>query len=82
MTLSATYESDNTFKVTSDEGVVLGYSISNNNQNVKVGDTVLTMNADGTKSTTLRINKPNPEFLQYSDNYKCTLIFNISVDYV
>lgn len=80
VTLSATNESDNTFKVTSDEGAVLEYTVSNNNQNVEVGDTVLAMNAEGTKSTILNFRKPDSESVQYSGNYNGTLEFNISIE--
>lgn len=81
VSLTGTSEDDDTFKLKSQEGAELTYTVQNGNADVAVGDTVLTVNPDDSASgeTTLSFIPPTGD-IQFSGEYTGTVTFTVSVE--
>ena len=82
--LTATSEADNTFKLRTQQGAAVTYTVENSGQAVAVGDTVLTVNP-GTAhsgSTDLSFVTPADESILYAGTYTGTVNFTVSVETV
>ncbi len=79
VTLSGTSADDNTFKLKTDEGAELTYTVSNKDKNIAVGDEVLTVNPDNSPSGSTTLNFNEPANAPYSGGYKGNIDFTISV---
>ena len=78
--LTGTSESDNAFKVKTDEDAVLGYTVKKGETTIDVGDAVLFVNpdsaADGSTSLSFALN----DTIQYAGTYTGTVTFTVSVE--
>ncbi len=79
VTLSGTSADDNTFKLKTDEGAELTYTVSNKDKDIAVGNEVLTVNPDNAPSGSTTLNFNEPANAPYSGYYKGNVDFTISV---
>ena len=82
--VTATSEADSTFKLRTQQGTAVTYTVENGGQAVEVGDTVLTVNP-GTAhsgSTKLSFVAPADESILFAGTYTGTVTFTISVETV
>ena len=77
--LSGTSESDSTFKLRTDEGAVLDYTVQKGDTPVSVGDTVLSVDPTSTE-TSVELTFVKPETYTYAGLYKGTVTFSIVVE--
>ena len=82
--ITATSEADNTFKLRTQQGAAVTYTVKNGQQAVAVGDTVLTVNPDSAHSgsTELSFVAPADESIPYAGTYTGTVTFTVSVETV
>ena len=77
--LTGTGEDDNTFKLKTEEGAVLEYTVKMGDRVVNVGDTVLTVAPDST-ATSAQLSFVMPTNVTYAGNYTGTVTFSIVVE--
>lgn len=82
--LSGTGESDNAFKLRTQQGAAVAYTVKNGSQAVAVGGTVLTVNPGSAHSgsTALSFVAPADESILYAGAYTGTVTFTVSVETV
>ena len=78
--LTDTSEDDNSFKLKSNEGAELAYTINNGTNNISVGDTVLAVNPDNSDTGTANLSFVKQGNEAYAGAYKGTVTFTISVE--
>lgn len=82
--ITSTSEADNTFKLRTQQGTAVTYTVKNSGQAVTVGDSVLTVNP-GTAhsgSTELSFVAPADASIPYAGTYTGTVTFTVSVETV
>ena len=77
--LSGTSENDNTFKLRTDEGAVLSYTVKKGEAAVNVGDTILSV-VPGSDKTSAELTFVEPASYTYAGLYKGTVTFTIAVE--
>lgn len=80
--LTGTSEMNNTFKVKTDEGAELVYTVKNGEENVNIGDTVLAVNPYDADNGNATLSFSAPASVTYAGTYKGTVTFTVSVDTV
>lgn len=80
--LSGTGESDNAFKLRTQQGAAVTYTVKNGDQAVNVGDSVLTVNPQtaSSGSTKLSFVAPAAASILYAGTYTGTVTFTVSVE--
>lgn len=78
--LTDTNEADNSFKLKSDEGAELAYTVNDGTNDISVGDTVLTVNPDNSNTGTANLSFVKQGSEAYAGAYKGTVTFTISVE--
>ena len=78
--LTDTSEADNSFKLKTDEGAELAYTVNNGTNDISVGDTVLTVNPDNSDTGTANLSFVKQGSEAYAGAYKGTVTFTISVE--
>lgn len=81
VTLSGTSESDNSFKLRTDEGAVISYAVTKGGVDVTVGDTVLSA-IPTSAETSAELTFTEPASYTYAGIYKGTVTFTIAVETV
>ena len=84
VTLSGTSNTGNAFKLKTDEGAELSYSITQDSTALRVGSAILTVaggTANNSGSTMLTFSDPTTA-IQYSGTYKGTVTFTVSIEEV
>ncbi|MGN0442592.1 MAG: GLUG motif-containing protein [Acutalibacteraceae bacterium] len=80
VTLTATSETDNAFKVKSAEGAELTYTVTKqDNTTVNINDKILTVNPDNSDTGSATLNFNPPSTAKFSGSYKGTVTFTLSV---
>ena len=79
VTISGTSEDDDTFKLRTDEGAVISYTVMKGDEEVNVGDTVLSVTPTSAE-TSAELTFVEPASYTYAGLYKGTVTFTISVD--
>ncbi|MGN1315433.1 MAG: ubiquitin-like protein [Acutalibacteraceae bacterium] len=77
--LTGTSESDNSFKLKTDEGAELSYTVDNGTIDINVGDTVLAVNPDDTDTGTANLKFVKQGSEAYAGTYTGTVTFTISI---
>ena len=80
--LTGTSEMNNSFKVKTDEGAELVYTVKNGEENVNIGDTVLAVNPYDADNGNATLSFSAPASVTYAGTYKGTVTFTVSVDTV
>ncbi|WP_308573515.1 ubiquitin-like protein [uncultured Eubacterium sp.] len=78
--LTNTSEDDNSFKLKSNEGAELAYTVNNGTNDISVGDTVLAVNPDNSDTGTANLSFVKQGSEAYAGTYKGTVTFTISVE--
>ncbi|WP_293966526.1 hypothetical protein [uncultured Eubacterium sp.] len=80
--LTDTSEDDNSFKLKSNEGAELAYTINNGTNDISVGDTVLAVNPDNSDTGTANLSFFKQGNEAYAGAYKGTVTFTVSIEEV
>ena len=72
----------NGFKVKTEQGAELGYTVKNGETIVNEGDTVLTVNPDNGKTGETTLTFTTPETVKFAGDYTGTVTFTIAVNTV
>ena len=80
--LTDTSEDDNSFKLKSNEGAELAYTINNGTNDISVGDTVLAVNPDNSDTGTANLSFVKQGNEAYAGAYKGTVTFTVSIEEV
>ncbi|MGN0115710.1 MAG: hypothetical protein ACI396_10320 [Acutalibacteraceae bacterium] len=78
--LTATSGENNAFTVKSAERAVIEYTVTKDDANIVVGDTVLMVNPDDGKSGSTILNFNSPDKAKFSGEYNGTVTFTVSVE--
>lgn len=78
--LTSTSAAEGAFVVKSDEGAELLYTVQNAGTDVKVGNTVLTVNPENGASGSTTLSFIAPTDITYAGTYTGTVTFTVSVD--
>lgn len=68
------------FKLTTEEGAEIRYTVKNGENEVSIGDTVLTVNPDNSASGSATLMFVKPGDVTYAGNYSGTVTFTVSVE--
>ncbi len=79
VTLTATNESDNSFKLRTTEGAVIEYQIKNDDKIVSLNDTILTVNPDTDTNGSTNLSFVLPASTQFAGKYTGTVTFSIMI---
>jgi len=77
--LTGTSETDNAFKLRTQEGAVIDYTVKKGNQQIQVGDTVLSVKPESSE-TSAQLSFVAPDSITYAGNYTGTVTFTIVVE--
>ena len=80
--LTDTSEADNSFKLKSNEGAELAYTVNNRTNNISVGDTVLAVNPDDTSTGAATLIFTQSGEAEFAGDYSGTVTFTVSVESV
>lgn len=80
--LTDTSEDDNSFKLKSNEGAELAYTVNNGTNNISVGDTVLAVNPDDTSTGAATLIFTQSGEAEFAGDYSGTVTFTVSVESV
>ncbi|MGN0523932.1 MAG: ubiquitin-like protein [Eubacterium sp.] len=80
--LTDTSEADNSFKLKSNEGAELTYTVNNGTNDISVGDTVLAVNPDDTSTGAANLTFAQSGNADYAGDYSGTVTFTVSVESV
>ena len=80
--LTDTSEADNSFKLKSNEGAELAYTVNDGTNDISVGDTVLSVNPDNSDTGTANLSFVKQGNEAYAGTYKGTVTFTVSVESV
>ena len=80
--LTDTSEDDNSFKLKSNEGAELAYTVNDGTNDISVGDTVLTVNPDDTTTGTANLTFAQSGDAEFAGDYSGTVTFTVSVESV
>ena len=80
--LTDTSEDDNSFKLKSNEGAELAYTVNNGTNDISVGDTVLAVNPDNSDTGTANLSFVKQGNEAYAGAYKGTVTFTVSIEEV
>ena len=78
--VEVTLRNANGFKVKTEQGAELGYTVKNGETTVNEGDTVLTVNPDGGKTGETTLTFITPETVKFAGDYTGTVTFTIAVN--
>lgn len=78
--LTGTSETDNAFKLKTNEGAELTYTVKNGEADVAVGSTVLTVNPDTAASGSATLTFVAPTSITYAGMYTGTVTFTVSIE--
>ena len=78
--VEVTLTNANGFKVKTEQGAELGYTVKNGETTVNEGDTVLTVNPDGGKTGETTLTFTTPETVKFAGDYTGTVTFTIAVN--
>ena len=80
--LTDTSEANNSFKLKSNEGAELAYTVNNGTNNISVGDTVLAVNPDDTSTGAATLIFTQSGEAEFAGDYSGTVTFTVSVESV
>lgn len=80
--LTDTSEANNSFKLKSNEGAELAYTVNNGTNNISIGDTVLAVNPDDTSTGAATLIFTQSGEAEFAGDYSGTVTFTISVESV
>lgn len=80
--LTDTSEANNSFKLKSNEGAELAYTVNNGTNNISVGDTVLAVKPDDTSTGAATLIFTQSGEAEFAGDYSGTVTFTVSVESV
>ena len=80
--LTDTSEANNSFKLKSNEGAELAYTVNNGTNNISIGDTVLAVNPDDTSTGAATLIFTQSGEAEFAGDYSGTVTFTVSVESV